>query len=503
MPIRLPIVSKFDSKGVDQAKSALGGFGSFAKGAGALVATAFAAGTAAVGAFAIQSVRAADESWKVAKALEQAAKNSGVFGSTEADIKKATGALAEHAQKLGELTGIDDEVLLSIEKTWMAVPELAGLGTAGIENLAQVTADVAAGTGKDIESIGLAFVKIAGDEETALGKLAKAGVVFTDEQKNTYQAMLDANDAAGAQAYLIGELGKKYEGMAKASASPLERINQMWTNFQETIGTALMPALEQLAPMLGTALGAMVADPEFQQFLIDLGQAFVDILPSLIDVLPPLMDLVQAVLPLLVSTLPSVTGLIQALTPVIQAMTPVLQTWLDFWDALLSPLETAGHWIEAINNHISQGTDVRRDLTNWAKNQSPIIQTLTDWFLRLATALADVGKWWRELLGLPAPEIPGGNGPVRAYSSGGLKLAAGGVVLPRPGGTMATIGEAGQAEAVIPLDRLDKMVSGGGGGGGYIININGGLASSADIGRAVVDAIKKFERTSGPVFASA
>lgn len=44
----------------------------------------------------------------------------------------------------------------------------------------------------------------------------------------------------------------------------------------------------------------------------------------------------------------------------------------------------------------------------------------------------------------------------------GIKLAEGGVVMPRAGGTTATIGEAGQPEAVIPLDdeRAQSMIGG-------------------------------------------
>jgi len=47
----------------------------------------------------------------------------------------------------------------------------------------------------------------------------------------------------------------------------------------------------------------------------------------------------------------------------------------------------------------------------------------------------------------------------------GIPLAEGGIVMPRPGGTQATIGEAGQAEAVIPLDRAGEFGLGGGVGG--------------------------------------
>jgi hypothetical protein len=96
------------------------------------------------------------------------------------------------------------------------------------------------------------------------------------------------------------------------------------------------------------------------------------------------------------------------------------------------------------------------------------------------------------------PAAPG----IRPYQPGGLKLAEGGIVPARMGGTLATIGEGGQAEAVIPLDRFDDVV---GRRGGNTINIvvNGGLDSSAAIGEAVVNSIRKYERTSGAVFARA
>jgi hypothetical protein len=74
-------------------------------------------------------------------------------------------------------------------------------------------------------------------------------------------------------------------------------------------------------------------------------------------------------------------------------------------------------------------------------------------------------------------------------------FAKGGIVT---GPTLALIGEAGP-EAVVPL-------SGRNAGMGNTINltVNAGMgADGASIGRDIVDAIKRYERTSGPVFASA
>jgi hypothetical protein len=73
-------------------------------------------------------------------------------------------------------------------------------------------------------------------------------------------------------------------------------------------------------------------------------------------------------------------------------------------------------------------------------------------------------------------------------------MAAGGIV---NRATLAMIGEAGP-EAVIPLSQMNKS------GGTYNITVNAGMGTNgALIGKEIVDAIKRYERSSGPVFASA
>jgi phage-related minor tail protein len=73
-------------------------------------------------------------------------------------------------------------------------------------------------------------------------------------------------------------------------------------------------------------------------------------------------------------------------------------------------------------------------------------------------------------------------------------LAEGGLI---KGPMIGLIGEAGP-EAVIPLDKLDK------GGNQFNITVNAGMGTNGrQVGEDIVAAIKRYERTSGPVFASA
>ena len=83
-----------------------------------------------------------------------------------------------------------------------------------------------------------------------------------------------------------------------------------------------------------------------------------------------------------------------------------------------------------------------------------------------------------------------------AQAFGITRFAKGGIVT---GPTNALIGEAGP-EAVIPLSGANSASL----GATYNIVVNAGIGTSgSQVGREIVDAIKKFEKTSGPVFASA
>jgi len=79
---------------------------------------------------------------------------------------------------------------------------------------------------------------------------------------------------------------------------------------------------------------------------------------------------------------------------------------------------------------------------------------------------------------------------VATIAAGGIpKMAEGGIVN-RP--TLAVIGEAGP-EAVVPLSKMNS------GGGDVNINVTGGLATSAEIGQSVVNALRAYSRSAGPL----
>ena len=86
------------------------------------------------------------------------------------------------------------------------------------------------------------------------------------------------------------------------------------------------------------------------------------------------------------------------------------------------------------------------------------------------------------------PNIGGTNATQAASRMNLPRMAEGGIV---SSPTLALIGEAGP-EAVVPLDRLQN-------GGGITINVTGGLSTSAEIGESVVNALRAYSRSAGPL----
>jgi hypothetical protein len=88
---------------------------------------------------------------------------------------------------------------------------------------------------------------------------------------------------------------------------------------------------------------------------------------------------------------------------------------------------------------------------------------------------------------IPVPQL-GGQAPSAVVAKKIPRLAEGGIV---SSPTLALIGESGP-EAVVPLDRMNT-------GGGVTINVTGGLATSAEIGESVVNALRAYSRSAGPL----
>lgn len=179
MAINVPILSEFNSKGVDEAEKRFEGFGKKAGKAFAIVgaAAAAAAGTLAVGLG--KSVKAAAEDQKEqAKLRKTLMNNAGASDSLVASIEDQIGAMSL-------ATGVADS---DLRKGLENLVRATGSTELSMETL-QTAMDISAATGKDLGTVSLTLGKAYNGQFTALKKL---GVPLSEnvmETKNFSGAM--------------------------------------------------------------------------------------------------------------------------------------------------------------------------------------------------------------------------------------------------------------------------------------------------------------------------
>lgn len=162
------------------------------------------------------------------------------------------------------------------------------------------------------------------------------------------------------------------------------------------------------------------------------------------------------------------------------------QTAIDETNALVEAAQRAADkvGIQAANKWYKTGVDQAQFIVNGLEAE------LTKLTPKLMAKMDEIAAKLKRSVNIDVVVTERVNRIVSTISSSIPKMADGGVVT---GPTLAMIGEAGP-EAVIPLSQMGNM-----GGGGVTINVAGGLSTSAEIGQSVVNALRAYSRTAGPL----
>jgi hypothetical protein len=195
-----------------------------------LAKSAALAGVAVAGmavAFGVDAVKAAIADQKSQKQLAVALKNT--TKATDSQIKAAE----KYITKLQMQFGIaDDKLRPSLAKLTRATGDVSKA-----QDLLSLSLDVAAGTGKDLETVTTAIAKAQGGN---LGSLKKLGVPLSEN-------IIKTKDLAAANEVL----GKSYGGAAQANADTfagkLAIFNESIGEAKESIGSAILEAIQPFA----------------------------------------------------------------------------------------------------------------------------------------------------------------------------------------------------------------------------------------------------------------
>jgi hypothetical protein len=248
---------------------------------------------------------------------------------------------------------------------------------------------------------------------------------------------------------LGGTFGGATAKNAETAAGKMAILKNSIGETKESIGAALLPVLEAVLPVLNKfAMWAQDNPKAFLAIAAAIGAVAAAIVVTNIAMALNPFSLIAAGIALLVVALVTAYNKFEWFRDGINA---IVNTVIGFFAGMVNAA------IGAVNAIIS------------AYNSIPL--------------LPDIPK----APTVPVPQL-GGQAPSAVVAKKIPRLAEGGIV---NSPTLALIGEAGP-EAVVPLDRMNT-------GGGVTVNVTGGLSTSAEIGQAVVNALRAYSRSAGPL----
>ena len=491
MSININILSNFNGTGFDKLTRELDRLNTPMEKVAAVsrsLAPAAIIGLTALSGMAVGALRAAEEAEVANNRLDSVARSMGLFGD---NTKAVTDRLKAFATETMNKIAVDDELILSTQAQLLSFKELAAtadVAGGSFDRATQSAFDMAAVLGGTGEDNAIRLGKALQDPILGLTALRRAGVLFSDEQEASIKTFVAVGDTLSAQNMILDELETQFGGAAEATATDSARMSVAFGEVAESLGKALLPILQVVTP-------AIVA------FFSYVGQNS-GVFTVLAGILAGLAVAILAVnFALNANPIVKIITLVALLVGALILLADYLvNTFIGSWGEMFDQI---GAWFAGFVTSIGEGlaaigaffAAIFDGLVGIAKGALNGVIGIIEGYIN--TVIAGVNKLL-DLINtvLKAGQVIGLDIQIPKIGKVAIpRLAEGGIVMPRPGGVLANIGEGGQAEAVIPLDRLGDFT--GKGGNTYNINVSGGMATGSDIGRAVVNAIKDFERQSG------
>lgn len=255
-------------KALKQTEDAVGGLGESTRNMGKIVAAGAAAGVAGLVALGVEAFNAAEESARIGRETERVLRTTGAAAWQSVDGVQAL------SQALSDKTGVDDEVIQSganLLLTFTNIRNEVGEQNNIFDRATQAALDMSTAMGSDMSSAAVQLGKALNDPIKGVTALAKAGVSFSQDQKEQIRLMQESGDLLGAQKIVLAEVEKEFKGAAEAAGTPLDKLKVAIGNLQEDIGAKLIPPVQAAAEIMLNALGPAVE--KATTFLSEHGEA--------------------------------------------------------------------------------------------------------------------------------------------------------------------------------------------------------------------------------------
>lgn len=196
--------------------------------------------------------------------LDQIMEQETAMAQTAAAIEStggAAGVTADHVRKLAEeterLTGIDAEATQAGENlllTFTNIQNSAGAGNDIFDQTTSIMSDMSVALGQDATQSAMMLGRALNDPMNGVSKLTRAGVTFTDQQKEQIRTLQESGDTMGAQRIILSELNREFGGSADAfgntTAGKVEKLKRSFENVTASLAEVLVPVLEDVGRWL-------------------------------------------------------------------------------------------------------------------------------------------------------------------------------------------------------------------------------------------------------------
>jgi hypothetical protein len=194
----------------------------------------------------------------------------GIGSATDATIKR----MDVYAQKVNVATGIDDEQVKAVQRKLLVFKSLRKTadqlgGT--FDRTTSAAIDLAAAGFGDMEANAIKLGRVLQDPVKNLTALNRAGIVFTESEKRKITALQESGKLFEAQNVVLQSVENRVKGIAEASATPFEKMNAQFQQIGDSIGLAMLPALESMNKQVSEWLST----PQGRQDVQAIADAFV------------------------------------------------------------------------------------------------------------------------------------------------------------------------------------------------------------------------------------
>jgi hypothetical protein len=194
------------------------------------------------------SIKAFTEQEDAIAKMEAVIKSTGgVAGVTSSHITDLASSLQETTTFADEVTTNAAALLL----TFKGVRNEMGEGNDVFDRTIRASQDLSALMGKDLNESVMMLGKALQDPETGLTTLTRAGVQFSDQQKDQIKTLAESGDILGAQKIMLAEIESQFGGTAEAMAQTAGgKLKQAFNDLGEAgeaIGAEIAPILADVA----------------------------------------------------------------------------------------------------------------------------------------------------------------------------------------------------------------------------------------------------------------